>query len=309
MPNRVPRLVTRRAFTLIELLVVIAIIAVLIALLLPAVQSAREAARRIQCTNNLKQITLALLNYESANNSFPMGWFRQYSGPNSWNDSAGPMVTLSQFYEQSGLFNAWNSSWFMYGPQNTTINGFGNSAIWCPSDAQIIGLRYVFPTGAVTSVPEPVVFSSYVGNLGDIYYFPQDNDPNYMARLNQMNGIFYICGYPAWASNPNGLSFNPGHIAPVKLAGITDGTSNTFAFSEHAHSLLSQQPNSFDGAVDFYCWNWWTSGNYGDTTFSTTYPMNPQRKIADGKDFSSGADNYVISASSLHPGGGEFLVL
>ena len=93
---------TRRGFTLIELLVVIAIIAVLIALLLPAVQAAREAARRAQCVNNLKQIGLAMHNYESTNGSLPPGMKGSCWG--TW------QVFILPFVEQQALYNAWNSS-------------------------------------------------------------------------------------------------------------------------------------------------------------------------------------------------------
>ena len=107
----------RRGFTLIELLVVISVIAVLIALLLPAVQSAREAARRFQCTNNLKQIALACHNYESATGSFPMGnvvtnviadgfgagctQFKQYSA----------FCYILPYMEQVAGYNAYNFIW------------------------------------------------------------------------------------------------------------------------------------------------------------------------------------------------------
>src|SRR3989442_1685570 len=104
----------RRAFTLIELLVVIAIIAVLIALLLPAVQSAREAARRIQCTNNLKQLGLAMHNYHSASNSFPSGIIYQVptgcSSPGFGRGCQNPpwFPLVFPFLEEATMANAFN---------------------------------------------------------------------------------------------------------------------------------------------------------------------------------------------------------
>ena len=111
------KIANRRGFTLIELLVVIAIIAVLIALLLPAVQSAREAARRIQCTNNLKQIGLGLHNYVSSTGGFPLGCTIPFAtGYPQGSDVGGWSVQglLLPFVEQGPLFNAANFSLCAY---------------------------------------------------------------------------------------------------------------------------------------------------------------------------------------------------
>src|SRR5438477_6852492 len=105
---------TRRGFTLIELLVVIAIIAVLIALLLPAVQSAREAARRAQCTNNLKQIGLGMHNYHSTHGTFPAGGTvaagYDPGSSTSWGTWSAQALMLG-YLEQQPLYNASNFSW------------------------------------------------------------------------------------------------------------------------------------------------------------------------------------------------------
>ena len=285
-----------RGFTLIELLVVIAIIAVLIALLLPAVQSAREAARRAQCVNNLKQLGLAIHNYLSANNAFPLGI--QYQAdplqsptpPGNWCYTSGSwLVSISQYFEQSAVFNATNFMVSMYTPQNSTISALGQSVLWCPSDPVITGLNYTYPAGTVTATPLTIYYTSYAANAGSFLQYAGigfSGDAGLTAC--QLSAVF-----PATQSN--GIIFM---LTSISLASITDGTSNTLLASERAHGRFPAQ--------DMYCWNWWTSGNYGDTMFAAYYPINPFNKIPDFCCLDSGPDAYVASAGSFHPGGANF---
>src|SRR5215212_8782491 len=129
----------RRGFTLIELLVVIAIIAVLIALLLPAVQAAREAARRAQCLNNMKQLGLALHNYNSGHGSFPIGSLghdpiTMLYPPNAYRQ---PIVAaLMPHYEQTALYNSYNYSVIFNTVQNSTTRLTWIDVYQCPSDTR-----------------------------------------------------------------------------------------------------------------------------------------------------------------------------
>ncbi|QEH34231.1 Type II secretion system protein G precursor [Aquisphaera giovannonii] len=312
MHERRPTAASRPGFTLIELLVVIAIIAVLIALLLPAVQSAREAARRSQCTNNLKQLGLALANYESANGSFPMAFFWQWceaggTCAGSIGNGYGPMVALLPYYEQGALWNSYNTSVEAFGDVNSTIDGTGVATIWCPSDGSIQGYRSTYaPSEIYNNLPHPMCYSNYRGNWGSWTGSPTGTWPggtadaaHRAAALKQFNGVFVSNGYGAAGSAL--LPTYAGVVrAPVRIAAVTDGTSNTAAFSEIAHGLLSKNDYSPHGS--FEDWQWWTSGNLGDTSYAHYWPVNPQKKTLNVATVDQGGA-FVNGASSFHPGG------
>jgi len=190
-----------RGFTLIELLVVIAIIAVLIALLLPAVQAAREAARRSQCVNNLKQIGLAVHNYESVHGSFIPSVM--YPSPvDNWGWGPSGILSMLPFIEQTALWNAYNvgavacngNGCQLY-EANTTVFNTQIAAFLCPSDG---------PERAVS-------MTSYLGNVGGPH------------QLSPFSGTFVPTPSDEWLT---------AGTVTVKMGSITDGTSNTALFSE-----------------------------------------------------------------------------
>ncbi len=295
----------RHGFTLIELLVVIAIIAVLIALLLPAVQAAREAAQRAQCTNNLKQTGLAVHNYVSANDVFPWGCFRQHNPTAATGypyTSGGSFVALLPFHEQQQLWNACNFNYNIFSAGNTTITATSLNYLHCPSDPAIEN-RVFMAGGNVDGGDMTMCYSSYGGCAGTWFQLPRFSWPTneFQAAINNQNGVIVYIGY----DNPLFISptLYTGLNRPcVRLAAVTDGTSNTFMYSERAHGMLNAQ--------DQVCWNWWCSGNFGDTSFCTMYPINPFRKDPNAGTIGTvggGSDTFVSAASSFHPGGANFL--
>lgn len=212
----------RQGFTLIELLVVIAIIAVLISLLLPAVQSAREAARRAQCVNNLKQLGLAVHNYHSTYNVLPaqcmwMGaTFGSQTGGGSWGWNASWPVCLLPNIEQGPLYNAYNQGWAPDQPQNSTVSYNALAVLLCPSDNQ----------RTRPNVPwAPMNYSGNTGGPGVVRIWNgMIETPFTCSTTNQIPINGWGVGTCWWGADSN--------LAFFGFEGVTDGTSNTALFSE-----------------------------------------------------------------------------
>jgi len=209
----------RRAFTLIELLVVIAIIAVLISLLLPAVQQAREAARRTQCRNNLRQIGLALHNYHDAFNTFPSGWIGVENGIQTAHDGlngAGWATMLLPNLEQANVYNLFNANVGIEDLLNDAFRQPALAVFRCPSDPQPERFD-IEEEGNPGAVICDLPIANYVGSFGTVSIDDCENPPgNFPVQANgQCVG--------------NGVLF---HNSLIRIGHIIDGTSNTICAGE-----------------------------------------------------------------------------
>jgi len=268
----------RYAFSLIELLVVVAIIAILIGLLIPATQSAREAARRLQCANNLKQIGLALHAYHDLNNSLPFGQATIGSGDSLW-------IKSLYYLEQAPLYNAFNQQFAIFARENRTLQSITLAVLCCPSD----------PAACVREAD-----SSFFITYG--YAEPGENltasYTSYVASFGSTDTTAVLLPDARGLARADGLVSD---VTPISFGSVTDGLSNTFLVGERATSWLQQLSASAPQIATSY--GWYFRGSLGNTLFTTFYPPNMPRKVGQG-----GGYNFPFAASSLHPGGLQMLM-
>jgi prepilin-type N-terminal cleavage/methylation domain-containing protein/prepilin-type processing-associated H-X9-DG protein len=281
-----------RGFTLVELLVVIAIIGVLIALLLPAVQAAREAARRMSCNNNLKQIALATHNYHDRVGTFPSGTLLKTFSTQPKMRGPSLFIFILNEMEQSSLRNLLD----LNDPLNNEAGGQSSLAakvlpvLVCPSD--------VIPQNPVQHGTSGRWhgLTSYGGNggTGGTHRFFCVSNPL------MTDGMFFETGP---ISNPVPRQ------SPVRMADVRDGTSNTLFFGERSHT-----DPVFDGwaggageqLIGNYGW-WHTAGGLAivDASMSTLAPMNYRADTSQP----SFACLRVGAFGSFHPGGANFALV
>ncbi|HWE39457.1 MAG TPA: DUF1559 domain-containing protein [Isosphaeraceae bacterium] len=329
----------RRGFTLIELLVVIAIIGVLIALLLPAVQQAREAARKTQCSNNLKQMGLAFHNYESANGAFPMTTILvpTPSGPPAtwqYESSWSAFARAATFFEQGPLYNSINFDLTYSDPPNITVALTPLNLLLCPSDPGLLyddasmgGTGYA-TTSYGTCDGDWYVWSVNWGSVNTVG--PRNSSafgPNYSRRIadfrDGLSGTLFVSeGYighpqfrgcmstPTNPSDPSVGTFTPTNVPPP-------GQLSAQALANLAGSCGAATGKVKAGGPIGH--TRWTNGGVYYSGFTTAMPPNAKVLVQsrapnsmgalvpadwDAVDENDGGPTYMsLAASSYHPGG------
>jgi prepilin-type N-terminal cleavage/methylation domain-containing protein len=316
---------SRRAFTLVELLVVIAIIGVLVALLLPAVQAAREAARRMSCGNNLKQLMLAAHNYHDVHKAFPAAWGGTDNG-NFMTSNMGqlsPYAAMSPFIEQTAVFAQMSGQTAGRNHQNGAISShifppFG-PAPWAESD---LGSGSGYPPWHVELPVMRCPSDSARKNGG---WWNDTGKVNYSVSAG--DNCTNTWDQPQW-SRARGVWSRRWQF--TQIADIKDGTSNTLGMSEHT---IGNHPNAHNKAHGDYwrgtgfsndpnqCfvhkgpngtiipngvgWEsrrgaWWSGGGFVVIGFNTVLPPN---SVSCNNEPGEWGNEHIFPPDSYHPGG------
>lgn len=295
-----PRRSEPPGFTLIEMLVSIGLISILIALLLPAVQAARESSRRIRCSNNLRQIGIALNAYVTRDGAFPLGTY--YHNDPRLNvippfcmplTDRSFLVNILPEMESNAIFDSMNVQAWILMPENTTIHSLMISSYVCPSDTEaqtpVLGRLSLSIPGFdrwSSDMMLPLAKTSYAGLSSD----------SFSRALPEM---FNGCRVPDWMrANSTGIITDTG---PISLSSVTDGTSNTLLVAEKAFTYANILRTAQPGAIDsVQCWFFGGTG----TTISGMFAPNAAKFVANQSppmDLTFGAIR--SGASSMHPGG------
>ena len=279
-----------RGFTLVELLVVIAIIGVLVALLLPAIQAAREAARRTQCTNNLKQAALAMHNYHDTHNTLPFG---SWEWRRTWQALILPFVELDALHDQYDMHlpcNRPNYAGTYFSAENMAVTSQRLQTFSCPSDRPRGDRSDTLWSGEIAK-------ANYVVNFGNTGYFSQTDGPASQAAGVVFGGAPFVMQGRC-----------PGPPESFGFSDVLDGLSNTLMFSEAIQGDGS-------GAPDYRGRTWWgqmagfttfrpPNSNLGDIMRSADYCNNlPPNPPCDPSLMSSPDRPANNAARSRHPGG------
>lgn len=288
---------SRPGFTLVELLVVIAIIGVLIAMLLPAVQAAREAARRSQCSNNLKQLGLALQNYHDANRAFPTDGFANPTGTADKRELS-PFVRMLPFMEMMQAYKVMNITGGTVNSTSSTVAEQKLPSGLCPSSVDIFAYASGNPNPTIYHTTHYYLLNGSVGTMpGTSTEYPR------MPTKTEDSSKLPLCSWQGKVAT-NGICYPGGRVT---MGSVADGTSNTFSFGEIAWSFYAGYRMWVDGPV--------TRSADGTVCLSTkgiydAVPINAGPKlIAQGASLTTATGSGLQSTGAFgsnHPGGCHF---
>ena len=321
----------RYGFTLIELLVVIAIIAILVAILLPAVQQAREAARRTQCKNNLKQLGLACMNYESTFGQLPPAGIREVFNESGWSRQASWFVRILPYIDQAGAYEAApfensnfdnnSAGWAGQNRAWRAMDGTRIEALNCPSSP--LPSSHQYATNSKTQAldaPETITvqISDYAANSGGRFTGgTTTQDANVFwdwGGPHADNGMLPMLLRPDWIS---GAATFTG--TPVEIAKVTDGMSNTIMIGEQSDFAFNRRDHRASSALGGF-WSCSTASspssknNYVVTAFPINYAGEDWWSWGglkwDGGWQPNGREVSWNSTAfrSAHPGGAQFVM-